>query len=134
MVSGVDEWYEHRLQEKFPWMSAAQCECLEMVYVLFGGAHHVYGRPKRYGSGIEINLTAHGMSTFDSDYLTRAVLMAHDRCIRFCIEPSGPGRLKFILHKRYTREGRMHERHPTIEDAIEAFNASRDKIKPTEPA
>lgn len=110
------------IARKYPWMDADQAECFKMLCDLVGGDHHVSGTVKPHGSGIENNTTATaGFSTFDFSYLTTAVLLAHDRCIRFSIEPSGPRMLKLVFHKRHSREGRMHEKHPTIEQAIEAF-------------
>jgi hypothetical protein len=64
-----------------------------------------------------------GLSTFDFDKLTRAVLVAHDEAIRIDIEPHGRGYFKVWMHPR-GREGGMSERHPTIEQAIAAFRGS----------
>lgn len=100
------------------WMSDGQWECALMFADLMRGFHHIGGKFKQCGSGIEINEPYGSWATCDYDGLTRAVFMAHDRCIRIVIAPSGPGRLRFILHKRYKREGAMHERHPTLEEAV----------------
>lgn len=105
--------YNHR----HDWMSDDQYKCYEFLAELFYGWHHICAKVKPCGKGIEINKQS-DFATFDFDYLTRAVIMAHDSMIRFEISPSGPGMLKLVLHKRHTREGRMHERHPTIEEAI----------------
>lgn len=112
-----------RAKEYYPWANDAQVECLVMHNDLMKGFHHSRGIMRPCGkNGIEINEHwAHYFSTFDYDYLTKAVILAHDRMIRFEISPSGPGMLKFHYHKRYVREGRMDERHPTIETAIEDF-------------
>lgn len=101
-------------------MNADQLECFELLCDIHGGGNHLFGKIHPCGeSGIYINSTCtHYMSTFDYSNLTRAVVLAHDRMIRFEIEPSGPRMLKLIAHKRHSRDGRMHERHPTIEDAI----------------
>ncbi|WHI52684.1 hypothetical protein P3339_07970 [Microbulbifer sp. MLAF003] len=107
-------------RERYSWMSEGQWKCFEMLCDLFGGAHHLSSKVKPHGSGIEINENAFGrFATFDFDHLTRGVVMAHDRAIRFAIEPSGPGLLKLILHFRGCRTGRMYQRHPTMEEAIE---------------
>jgi hypothetical protein len=112
--------------KKYPWMSDDQFDCFEMLCDLFGGSHHVSGSVKEHGTGIENNTTqTGGFATFDFDKLTLAVLMAHDRCIRFSIEPSGPSMLKLVFHKRHEREGRMHKYHPTIEQSIERFKTNR---------
>lgn len=109
------------------WMTDDQWECYLMLSDLFRGFHHVTGKLHNWGGGIKLNATQVGaFATFDFDILTRAVIMAHDRMIRFEIVPSGPRMLGLILHKRHHREGAMHERHPTIECAIKT---SRDYPK-----
>lgn len=100
------------------WMSDDQWECYKMLADIFLGFHHITGKLHNYGRGIALNTRSGSFATFDFADLTRAVIMAHDRMIRFAIEPSGPGMLKLVLHKRHKREGRMYERHPTIEQAI----------------
>jgi hypothetical protein len=110
-------WRKH-----YDWMSDDQWACFEFLCDLFHGAHHVHGIIRPCGnSGIVINSTCatNKFATFDFSYMTRAVIMAHDRCIRFAIEPSGPNMLKLFVHQRHVREGQMHQRHPTIEQAIQ---------------
>ena len=64
-----------------------------------------------------IRLIYHGyLSTFDSDDLTRLVILAHDRCIRVQISPC-MRYLEIMLHPR-DRDGRFSDRHGTIEGAI----------------
>jgi len=111
-----DDWNEKIRAEQYPWMTDDQFECFDMLCDLFGGAHHIQGKVKPCGAGIETNSRHCGFSTFDYNTLTKAVVFAHDRCIRFGIEPSGPGLLKLCLHKRHQRDGRMYERHPTLEE------------------
>lgn len=122
------EWMSKIRADRFPWMNDDQWECYLMLCDLYGGDHHVFGIVREAGrTGININTRQTGsMATFDFCMLTRAVLMAHDRCIRFSIEPSGPGMLRLCFHKRHLREGRMHERHPTIEEHIQIL---RGEIK-----
>lgn len=117
MSSSDQECYR---SNQYKWMTDDQYECFEMLCDLFFGAHHVCGIVKPAGRGIEINArnASNKFATFDFDGLTRAVVLAHDRCIRFSIEPSGPGMLRLFLHKRHSRAGSMYERHPTIEDHI----------------
>lgn len=78
------------------------------------------------GDGIMNNSTyCHNVfATFDFNNLTRAVVMAHDRGIRFGIEPSRSGMLKLFLHKRREQE----DGHPALEDAIKTIRGnSNDK-------
>lgn len=113
--------YEYEKYYRKDWMSDDQWECAEMLADLFFGWHHVQGEIKQLGSGIKLNTSASNWAaTFDYDGLTRAVVMAHDRMIRFEFRPSGSRLMQLVLHKRHTREGAMHERHPTLEEAIVA--------------
>ena len=96
------------------WMSDDQFLCWLFMSQLFNGFHHVNGTPMRFGSGIKINLTASNMATWDYDYLTKAVIMAHNWGVRFELEPASPRYLRFILHKRHL--------HTTIEQAIKKYN------------
>ncbi len=112
--------YKDIQELNYKWMTPDQFECFTMLCDLMRGYHHVSGNIKPCGSGIEINTRATGWATFDFNHLTTAVVMAHKRSIRFEIEPSGPRMLKLCLHKRQ-RTGLMHERHPTLEQAMEAI-------------
>ena len=108
------------------WMNDDQWSCAKFVADLFYGFHHVMGEFKPCGSGIEVSVSnGNWAATYDFDGLTRAVIMAHDQMVRFEIAPSGPRMLKLRLFQRHKREGRMSERHPTIEDAILSFRAAR---------
>ena len=114
-----EKWYR---ENDYSWMTDDQFECFEMLCDLCRGSHHVGGRVKPCGSGIEVNLRYGFMgATYDYDDLTRAVFMAHDRCIRFSVNPSGPAMTKLIFHKRHKTEGCMAERHPTLEEAIATY-------------
>jgi hypothetical protein len=88
---------------------------------LFNGEHHIPGKIKKWGTGWEVNCRYPSFATFDYSYLTKLVIMAHDKCIRAEIMPSGPGMLKICIWQRQGREGKILERHPTIEQAIESF-------------
>ncbi|MCK5344001.1 MAG: hypothetical protein KAR20_11385 [Candidatus Heimdallarchaeota archaeon] len=99
------------------WMSDDQWECYKLAADLFRGFHHLPRKIKPFGTGIEMNPRG-SFSTYDFSHLTEMVLLCHERCIRGEILPSGPGRLKLVFHKRHAREGRMSERHPTIEEVL----------------
>ena len=111
-----------KVNPRYPWMSENQQECYRFLCDLYCGEHHVHGKLHEWGTGIRLNThQVHHFATFDFDMLTRAVVMAHDRMIRFVIEPSGPGMLGLVMHKRHVREGQMSVRHPTIETAIKTI-------------
>lgn len=97
-------------------MTDNQRECYMLLVDLVHGEHHISGPVRTFGNGIKATLYG-GISTFDSEGLTRLVVLAHDRCIRAEIVSSNPCRIGLELFKR-KREGMRHERHPTMEDAI----------------
>jgi len=106
------------------WMSDDQWEATQFIADLMHGFHHVSGKFKPCGQGIEMNTRHARLATFDYDGLTRAVVMAHDRCIRFEVSPSGPGMICLLVHKRHSREGSMFERHPTLEEHVAQIRSS----------
>lgn len=57
------------------------------------------------------------LATYDFAELTDLVVLCHDRAIRLSIEPA-MSRLRLRFSRR-SRDGAQHERHPTIEQAIE---------------
>lgn len=111
---------DHTIYNRHTWMSDKQWECMQFLGDLFYGFHHMdVERVRECGTGIAYN-TSHGcFATFDFSDLTRMVLMAHKRCIRAEIAPSGPCKLQIVLHKRNGTEGRMNERHPDLDGLIE---------------
>lgn len=108
--------------EKYKWMTPEQLECLQMLSDLFGGLHHVYGKictPRDDGITINANNCRNHFATFDYSWLTLATVLAHDRMIRFGIEPSSGGKLCLTLQKRSERNGDCSHSHPTLESAVE---------------
>ena len=58
------------------------------------------------------------LATYDSDALTRLVVLCHDRMIRCSIQGSAPGYMRLMFHQRHKRDGGSRwERHPTLETA-----------------
>lgn len=106
-------------------MSEAQRACFDLLCKVFHGEHHAPERIYAFGRGIKCNAESHRLSTFDFDYLTRLVVLAHDACVRVEIVSSGPGRIGLVLHKRAGRTGSSYDRHPTIEEAIERVRPQR---------
>ena len=89
----------------------------------FGGEHHWPKLKKREMPQMWECNHAGDLATYDNDKLTRLVLSAHDNCVRVEVGPSGPGRVKIMLHNRKGRDGRMHERHPDIAQAVRDFGS-----------
>ena len=56
-------------------------------------------------------------ATYDSDYLTRLVLLAHERNIRVCVRASTHKYLKFEF-MQVDRGGFFADRHPTLAESI----------------
>ena len=100
-----------------PWMSEDQWECAKLIARVQGGFHHSAEIKPAY-TGIRTNVYAHRLATFDFNLLTELVFAAHDQCIRVEMAQSSPGRVGVLLHKRHTREGRIVDRHPTLEQAV----------------
>ena len=100
-------------------MTDHQRACWQLICDLMGGDWHVTGKVRAAGRhGLSWNARHLSLATFDYDRLTHLVVLAHDRCIRAEIGPSGPGMLNLTLHQRPGRTGEMTRRHPTLEDAI----------------
>lgn len=86
---------------------------------LFKGEHHIPSDVKPCDGGWSVTADPRiGFSTFDYDYLTRLVLLSHDRCVRSFVEGSFGRRIKITIWQRYCREGSMSKRHPTIDQAL----------------
>lgn len=106
-------------------MTEAQRACFDLLCYVFHGEHHAPERIYAFGRGIKCNAESHRLSTFDFDYLTRLVVLAHDACVRVEIVSSGPGRIGLVMHKRAGRTGNSFDRHPTMEEAIERVRPKR---------
>ena len=78
----------------------------------------------KFGGGVRFPLRNTTLSTFDFDHLTRLVILAHDRCIRVGVEPRTFRHLAISMFPRKV-EGAMHDRHPTIEEAIAKLRDDR---------
>ncbi|NDY89775.1 hypothetical protein [Ideonella livida] len=106
-------------------MTEAQRACHDLLCDVFHGEHHAPERIYAFGRGIKCHAESHRLSTFDFDYLTRLVVLAHDACVRVEVVSSGPGRIGLVLHKRAGRTGSSYDRHPTMEEAIERVRPKR---------
>ena len=75
------------------WMSDDQYECACLFADVVGGFHHIYGKLKAWGEGIQSNVLG-TWASFDFDQLTRILVLGHDS---------------------------TSLKHPTIEDAIKSI-------------
>lgn len=116
---------EH-IEKYYPWADDGQSRCIQMIADLEGGFHHLTGKIKPYGQGVEYNTRYISLDTFDGNQLTIAVFMAHDRYIRFGVCPSGPGMLKLTLFPRQP-EGGICTRHPSLSQAITEYRKYREE-------
>lgn len=98
-------------------MTPAQVECFDLLCDVFHGEHHA-PEVRAFGRGIRGSVYAGQMATYDFNYLTRLVILAHDRCIRAELVAGAPGRVGVALFKRHGRPGDIMSSHPTIEKAI----------------
>lgn len=68
-----------------------------------------------------------GMATIDDHFLTSLVVMSHDRMLRVEVNPRARGWLELVFHRRTTRDGRLYERMPTMEDHIKYIRDRQSK-------
>lgn len=111
-------WFETYRES---WMSDDQWLLTLFLYRFFKGFHHIPTKIKPASRAIEINFRPSFFATFDYDYLTKLVVMAHNWGVRADISGSGPAMIKLKLWKRHKRDGSVSERHPTIEQAISQY-------------
>ena len=105
------------------WMTDDQWLLSLFLCRLFKGFHHC-PEIKQSNCGVRsivINTRTAYFANYDYDYLTKAVIMAHNWGVRISISGSGPGMFKMSLWKRHTREGDMCERMPTIDSMVEKY-------------
>lgn len=97
-----------------------------VLAVAYRGLHHVdMRRAKDRGGHVFSVCVLGGVSTYDFDVLTRLVIAAHDECVRLDIEAASPKYLRLSFSDR-EREGRIYNRHPTIEEAIQSIRSCTD--------
>lgn len=64
-----------------------------------------------------------GLSTYDSDKLTRLVVLCHDRMVRLEICAARNNYLRLCFGHRKFRYGDTYTSHPTLEDAAERIRS-----------
>lgn len=107
------------------WTTDEQAMCCCLLRDLFRGWHHVGVHRVKPSDSSGISYTHLGeLSTFDSNDLTRLVILAHDRAIRASVGSCNPSHMTLRLHVRTTRVGDIMTRHPSLEGAAEIARAT----------
>ena len=104
-------------------MRMSKEKATEFFADLYFGEHHFPSKLKEWGEGWMMNHFG-DCSTFDFDLMTRLVFLAHDKCVRAEISQGGPRAIRIAIWQRTHREGRMFERHPTIDQALGIWRES----------
>jgi len=117
----------HALGIKYGKLGALVADILGQVW------QGIYHLPAHGGKGlcadwtneqmIEVLLRVPELATFDGMHLTALVILCHDHCLRLSIQPRCKA-LRLQFHPRQGRDGRMFERHPTIEQHIETIRGA----------
>ena len=106
----------------------SQRRCWDALAWLFNGAHHFGGPVRPCGNGIATT-TLGDAATFDGDFMTRAVCVAHIDAVRIAICNGGPHRLRIEAHPReHHSDSNMH-RHPTPADLIADLQSMVESAK-----
>lgn len=104
-----------------------EAEALSFFAEIYLGKHHIPSELRRDGRltwSVCHWLGGAGLSTFDYDELTRMVFLAHDRCVRLAIVPSGPKRVRIQITKRSRGRSHIAADHPTLEEAVEKWRTA----------
>ena len=86
--------------------------CWDLLAAMCG--EHDMGDVYCCGRGVEMS-TFRDLATYDSNLLTRLVLLAHDMRCRVSINSGGPRRVKIMVHPRSDSKRNM-EGHPGLDD------------------
>lgn len=113
----------HAAPEKLTVFQATVMDILGMVGGGIYNAPIVWDRVEWGGFGLGVPWRATGgLATFDSDNLTRLVLLCHAARIRCSIRPHGFGHFLLFFTPR-EEAGRLHVRHPNVEEMVARFRA-----------
>jgi hypothetical protein len=98
-----------------------QRRCWDALTWAFRGAHH-FGGPV-YECGYGLRTTEYGeAATFDSNLLTRLVVVAHRFAVRIAITQSGPNRIGITAHPRKADSECNMTRHATTNELRELLD------------
>lgn len=120
--AGAD-WIKSALQ--ITDMSPLGEEVANILGELYLGIYHLQSSPLKkvdwsQRDNIDVVLGWQSFSTYDNDKLTKLCFLAHHRAVRVEIYPHSFKYLRLVFSRR-SRLGAMHERHPSLEQAVAAF-------------
>lgn len=122
-------WIEGIQKKRFQNISDFGKEVADILGCVYEGIYHILKpvlhervdwEDKRM---IEIVLPG-TLATYDSDSLTRLVIMCHKHAIRLEIGAAANGYLRLRFHRRSRDGKRMYEYHPSMEEAIDKLKKS----------
>jgi len=121
------EWVENSLRYEGE-MSELGRSVADLLGDLFFGIYHMNTtslHKVEWDNNQSIAVTVDTeLATFDSDGLTRLVVLCHDRMIRCSIQGLAPRYVRLMFHQRQRRDGGSRwERHPTLEAAAKQIRA-----------
>ena len=86
---------------------------------MYGGIYHVEKEALKtdWSSAYQVTFTVRdvGLGTFDSNLLTRLVILAHQRNAKVSIKGAAPGYVRICIVK-VDRSGFLVDAHPAVED------------------
>jgi len=103
----------------------------QVAFIIGMTAGGIYNAPINWRSArfgerfVEVNWRSGEFATWDFMLLTNLVFLAHEECVRVSVGTAGPGIMKVTFHCR-RRGGGMGRRHPTLDQAVDAFRAWYD--------
>ena len=107
-VIHIEDYADEQEYYRENWMTDDQWFLAAFLSRLFGGFHHCPRiRERRYG--VACSPYGDKMSTWDSNLLTKLVVMAHDNCVRASILPAGSNQTRIVLFRRSLRPEQTDE-------------------------
>lgn len=115
------EWIQAALKPKHP-MSELGVAVANLLGECFAGIYHLDDSDLKKVDWdddyvVIVKLNHRSLATYDSDHLTRLVVLSHDLCLRLDIRGASKNVLELMFHQR-KRTGSLFERLPTIEEHL----------------
>jgi hypothetical protein len=109
------EKYQRAIVGDSDWTGSKQ-RCYDLLLEWVGGEHHL-GKVSHFGTGLRMT-TWRDVASFDNDYMTWLVILAHKHRCRVAVDGAGPRHRAIQVWARET-EGSPIFRHPGLRDLIE---------------